>query len=433
MIQKLESKDWYYNKSIKIPHEWNIKSFGEVVTKLENGYSYKENTELNSTNGLPITRIETIANGFINPKKVGYIKKTNQKRCKTMLQDDILFSHINSLKHVGKIAIYENNPPVLIHGMNLLRIIANHKIFAKYLFYFLQFNPTRDRIRTISQQAVNQVSINTSDLKSLLKIILPTINEQKKIALILSNMDESITSTQKVIDQITILKQGLMQKLLTKGLNHEKFKKVNWHFNQKLEIPDNWKLLPIKEISKINPQSINQNYAYDKIKYLDIGSINDFKIMKHSLFLTSNRPSRAQRIIQKDDILISTVRPYLQSFALVENTESNMVCSTGFTVLRLNDPTLTNFLFNVIKSTFFKNYVIRMMEGIAYSAITSEYVENYLIPIPTDNDELQIISKIFVNVDAQVQAQIKYKEKLEILKKSLMQKLLTGQIRVPLS
>ena len=70
------------------------------------------------------------------------------------------------------------------------------------------------------------------------------------------------------------------------------------------------------------------------------------------------------------------------------------------------------------------------MEGMAYPAITSTVVGDCLIPIPTNEDEINLISETFANVDAQIYSQIKYKEKLERLKKSLIQKILTGEVRV---
>ena len=87
-------------------------------------------------NLLPITRIETISEGVINPEKVGYIETSSKNKSNALMQDDILLSHINSRKHVGKTAIYEGQPPVLIHGMNLLRIVPKNSILPYFLYYF---------------------------------------------------------------------------------------------------------------------------------------------------------------------------------------------------------------------------------------------------------------------------------------------------------
>src|SRR5206468_5777899 len=107
--------------SLQIPFDWKVKKLGDISDKIENGLSYDGKIRIS---GLPITRIETISNEEINIKKVGHVEAIDshtEKRYK-LRYGDILFSHINSLEHVGKTAIYKDIPPILIHGMNLIRI-----------------------------------------------------------------------------------------------------------------------------------------------------------------------------------------------------------------------------------------------------------------------------------------------------------------------
>jgi len=308
---------------------------------------------------------------------------------------------------------------------NHAHVLKNRSNYdLKFIFYSLVHKNIIPWINGTTRSKLNQ-----SELREI-KIPIPRLKEQQEIAIFLSNIDILLHEVQKELEFTKILKKEIMEKLLVSGVDHSKFKKVTDNFNQEFEIPDNWKLLSFKEISQINPKSIGNDYSYKKINYIDIGSIENFQIKHLIEFSTSKRPSRAQRITQKGDILVSTVRPYLQGFSLVENNESNLICSTGFTVIRSNNSNLTTFLFNFIKSSFFKNYVVRLVTGLAYPAITSKIVEKCLIPIPTDKEELYLISKTFSDIDLQIQFHIQYKKRLEILKRGLMQKLLTGKIRV---
>ena len=77
--------------------------------------------------------------------------------------------------------------------------------------------------------------------------LLPTLPEQQKIANILSNVDNLIESTEKVITHSKKVKTGLMQKLLTRGIGHVKFKKVPWLFGKEIEIPEEWKITTLKD------------------------------------------------------------------------------------------------------------------------------------------------------------------------------------------
>ena len=141
-------------------------------------------------NGLPITRIETIADGTINPAKVGFGDLRESDCADWLLQDgDILISHINSTKHLGKCAIYEGDPPALIHGMNLLALRVNPDVAApRYVYWMLSSTGFRRQLPRITKNSVNQSSFNISSFKKL-QIPLPPLAEQKRIAQILDKAD----------------------------------------------------------------------------------------------------------------------------------------------------------------------------------------------------------------------------------------------------
>ena len=77
---------------------------------------------------------------------------------------------------------------------------------------------------------------------------IPPYTEQHKIASILGTVDDAINKYDEIIVQTKRLKQGLMQQLLTKGIGHEKFKKVRWYFGKTIEIPEEWKLYTVDDI-----------------------------------------------------------------------------------------------------------------------------------------------------------------------------------------
>ena len=258
----------------------------------------------------------------------------------------------------------------------------------------------------------------------------PHSPNNKKSHPFISNVDNLIQNTDKLIEKTTRLKKGLMQELLTRGIGHTKFKKVPWYFGKEIEIPEEWEVKKINELAKINSEQINNNFKYHEIEYVDISSIEKFQITKLDKYLTSERPSRAQRIIKNKDIIISTVRPYLKSFSLINFDKPNLICSTGFTVVQSKINSDINFLFNYFKSYFFELNYLRKMEGMAYPAITSSVISNSLIPTPNDEKEREKIASILSNTDEKIHSYERYRQKLQNLKTSLMQKLLTGEVRV---
>ena len=113
---------------------------------------------------------------------------------------DILFSHINSLEHLGKTAIYENSPELLIHGMNLLLIRANSKVcIPKFLNYCLKFLREKGLFKSIAGRAIGQASINQGNIKNI-DIPLPKLPEQESIVKILSTIHDAIEIRKKELE-----------------------------------------------------------------------------------------------------------------------------------------------------------------------------------------------------------------------------------------
>ena len=167
---------------------WQVVAMRQLLLTIKNGTTQKQNTE---RLGLPVTRIETISNGVIDPERLGWVEIYDQDFSEFELKiGDILFSHINSLEHLGKCAIYEGVPPNFLHGMNLLLLRCNTKlILPEYLLYYLRSQSALHEIRSRAGQAVNQASINQSALGTV-PVPLPPLPEQQRIVAILRRADK---------------------------------------------------------------------------------------------------------------------------------------------------------------------------------------------------------------------------------------------------
>lgn len=121
----------------------------------------------------------------------------------------------------------------------------------------------------------------------------------------------------------------------------------------------------------------------DEIKYVDISSIdNSSKVVTGATsYVVESAPSRAQYVLEKGDILYSTVRPNLQNFAINPYSEENIVGSTGFCVLRCVDVT-TGYMWGVINSDLFTDAMVNQASGANYPAVTDKIVRAYEIPFP---------------------------------------------------
>lgn len=177
-----------------------------IAAQLRNGKSVRQSED---AGGLPISRIETIADGVVNGERVGYAG-LEEADCNGWLleEGDILISHINSTKHLGKCALYTGEPPALVHGMNLLGLrLEPDAALPRYVYRMMSSPGFRRQIPRITKHSVNQSSFNISSFKKL-EIPLPPLPEQKRIAGILDAADALRGKRREALAQLDTLLQS---------------------------------------------------------------------------------------------------------------------------------------------------------------------------------------------------------------------------------
>ena len=149
---------------------------------------------------------------------------------------------------------------------------------------------------------------------------------------------------------------------------------------------------PVRRIHKVKTgKTVKETYSdesleliskdFEEIRYIDISSINNQskRVTGYVELPIDETPSRAQQVLEKGDILISTVRPNLQNIAVNPYSEENVVASTGFCVLRC-EKCLPEYIWGVITSEAFTNAMCEQASGISYPAVRDSDILQYLIP-----------------------------------------------------
>ena len=104
-------------------------------------------------------------------------------------------------------------------------------------------------------------------------------------------------------------------------------------------------------------------------------------------------PSRAQKIVEKDDVIFATTRPTLRRFAIIGNDHDNEIASTGYCVLRANTShVLPKWIYYNISTLAFNDYVEKNQEGSAYPSISDARVKAFKIPVPDIPEQERIVS-----------------------------------------
>ena len=193
------------------------------------------------------------------------------------------------------------------------------------------------------------------------------------------------------------------------------------------EIPSHWEIKKIKFLASCNDETLPENYDENEvIKYIEISDVSSNEgIKNYTEYYFKDAPSRARRITQQNDIIVSTVRTYLKAIAKIE--QSGFVVSTGFAVLR---PQKINksFLGYAVLTETFVNEVVSKSVGASYPSINALELINIKIVLPLEFEQQAIASyldKQCENIDKAIAQQQRMIDLLNERKQIIIQQAVT--------
>jgi type I restriction enzyme S subunit len=216
---------------------------------------------------------------------------------------------------------------------------------------------------------------------------LPPIEEQKRIADIADSIDSALLALHLASSKALELRQSILSELFR-------------------DYDQSTKVCALEDVVSINPESRGRDSDGATFRYIDIASVSaDRGIDVASLTVQSSdtAPSRAQRIVRRGDILISTVRPSLRAVARVEGDLDGEVASTGFAVLRVVSGADEELLWGIVRSEEFVQHLISRSTGSNYPAVNASDVGSFRFPLPS-LDEQRRIAGLLASIDFQVQS-----------------------------
>ncbi|MDP2060946.1 MAG: restriction endonuclease subunit S, partial [Flavobacteriaceae bacterium] len=387
-------------KKIVIDSKFDQEKVENVFVEIKNG----KNVEQFDINGkYRVSRIETIADATFN---INATKWTNDNVSENdfLQKGDILLSHINSVSHLGKTALFNLDEKV-VHGVNLLRFRPNQKLVnPKYISEIFKVNVFISEMQKYAIKAANQASINAINIKNL-KIPLPPLDIQQKIV---SEIEALEKQEQKAVEEKDKLREVIISKIeITKTKNQVRLEEV---FAYNTDTKDPRKL----------PE--------DRFIYVDIQSVgkDNGEIDYTQEILGKTAPSRARRLAKQGEFIISSVRPNLKGFAYLNDDVSKCIFSTGFFIVNTKNEhiVLNKFGFYLFMySQDILNQMVTKMDKGQYPSVNSKDFDNIRIPLPTISEQKKIVTEIekietqIAELEKQIADIPKQKEK--ILKKYL--------------
>lgn len=167
---------------------------------------------------------------------------------------------------------------------------------------------------------------------------------------------------------------------------------VNHIQTKKSEIP----MFKISKYCTLSKKRFNPK-KYDKkhFKYIDISNVNiQSGVFEYTTLNIDNAPSRARKRVNKNDIIVSTVRPNRNAVSIINVEDDELVVSTGFAVLECKRNIDNYYLFTVLKTDNVVGQLVRKTSGGLYPAISEQDILDINIPIPSPEIQKYVGDKV---------------------------------------
>lgn len=382
------------------------------------------------SSGIPFVTSKNLVNGQIDFSNVKYISQEDHEAfsARSKVDDnDILFAMIGS---IGNPVLVKKTCDFSIKNVALFKPYNEETDMHYMLLYFQHIQTGLKKIAAGGVQSFISLNVFRNWL-----FPLPPLAEQKRIVAKLEQvlpLAEEYGAAQEQLDKLnkelpealkkSILQEAIQGKLVPQNPKDEPAQKLLEKIRKEkevlvkqgklkkkdlesapiddeeipFEIPDSWTWCRLKDIV----YNHGQKTPTESFSYIDIGSIDNKRHKlndKENIIQASDAPSRARKIVKINDILYSTVRPYLHNMCIIDREFSKEpIASTGFAVMACYECIVVKFLFYYLLSPEFDDYANDgdNAKGIAYPAINDEKLYKALIPLPPLAEQKRIVAKL---------------------------------------
>ena len=283
-----------------------------------------------------------------------------------------------------------------------------HSDFTDYLLWYFRSSAWYSYIyHNGAQSGARHDRVGmTSELMDGIPINLPCLAEQTKVSRFLSLVEERIAKQRQLVESLKLYKRGL----------------ANDIFSQRIALygeRDEWTMSPLGEVVTINPKT---GPLPDEFIYLDLECVNSGKVCAVNTIKRENAPSRAQRLLEKNDVLYQMVRPYQRNnYYYADTFSSPVVATTGYAQIKCGacDPL---FVYEQISSEQFAKEAMLRSTGTSYPAINADDLGEIPFFLPSLHTQKKIGAFLSL-VNQKIFESEEELQLLESIKSSLLQQL----------
>jgi type I restriction enzyme S subunit len=327
--------------------------------------------------------------------------------------DDILIGK-DGARFFEDIIIYrQREKPALLSSIAILRCDKS-KILPDFLYYVLRTPSFRQDVKDNYGSGSAIPRIILKDFKRMM-VSYPSLEKQQAIISVLTAIDSKIQANTEINDNLEQQAQAIY---------HERFETVSPN-----DLPSEWRIVTLGEVATISNKSFNPLKEPEIL--LEHYSIPAFDEARFPVFELSTSIKSNKFIIDASCFMISKLNPTTKRVWKPYCLTGNAVCSTEFIVYKAKDKTITDFLYSVIDSNSFSDFMCSHVTGSTGSRqrTTPSDTLSYELILPSE-DELAEFQSLVSPMYAQIRINAIENDRLKRLRDSLLPKLMSGEIDV---
>ena len=416
----------------EIPKCWQVSRVGDLLSSLDAGYSASGEDRPARNGEKGVLKVSAVSYEVFQPFENKRVPPSNQDDLKTSpRKGDLVISRSNTPELVGSCVYVPDDFPNLYLPDTLwrIRVKEDAPIRPRYLAYVLSTDTIRARIRAIAtgtSRSMKKIAMRTF---RRLKVPIPSLEEQRRIARILATCDRAIQQVDALIEQKRERLRGLRQRLLTGEerfpgcVESEEMKEVDIG-----EIPVDWSQRQLGDLFTWKTVK-NEDNEIDKVITVGKDEICDQK--DHFNRSVASDDLSNYRIIEPGDFVYDPMSAYYGALGRYDLDEPGVV-SPAYRVLRLNDGYHSDFVKFLLQS----HYVLFRIDASSQQnnksgkrrGLRQDAFASIQVHIPPVEEQCQIAG-VLNTAEAEIEKLEQKRDALQRQKKGLMQRLLTGAVR----
>jgi type I restriction enzyme S subunit len=376
--------------------------------------------------GRPVLNVRNVGFGDVRPEKLEFVDESTAERLSEHIlrEGDIVFGRKGA---VERHAFIRSEYDGAMQGSDCIRLrLSPHgPIRPGFATFALRTHAHQAWMRSYCSHGATMASLNQEIVR---QIELPDLDlaAQDAVIRVLQTIDDLIENNRRRVAVLDEMARAIYRQWFV----HFRFPGHDDAIFAESDlgpIPDGWRLASLADISRVNRSSRKPSPG-EALQYLDISCLRERDLDPPARVAGEEAPGRARRVVAAGDIVWSMVRPNRRAHALLVAPGEDWIASTGMAVVTATEVP-TSYLFEVLSSTDFSNYLVSRQRGSAYPAVTVQDFEEapVLVPDPTVRDAFDDAVAPVHHLAWQLREQ---SQGLATIRNLLLPKLVTGQIDV---